>query len=127
MEILYSLGALFIFAPATAFILIVFFTRKRMGYRSIGLAADFTTFLLFFSVPIAIGSLWNFDATFISYSTALVVAIAMLIAEWKKSKEIEILKFGRKTWRLYFLLYSIAYSAIWIAGITIALNDFLSF
>ncbi len=127
MEILYSLGALFIFAPATAFILIVFFTRKRMGYRSIGLAADFTTFLLFFSVPIAIGALWNFDATFISYSTALVVAIAMLIAEWKKSKEIEILKFGRKTWRLYFLLYSIAYSAIWIAGITIALNDFLSF
>lgn len=126
MDILYALGAVFIFAPVTAFILVVLFARKRMGYRSIGLAADLTTFLLFFSIPVSIGALWNFDASFISYSAAIVIAIAMLINEWKKTKEIEILKLGRKTWRLYFLLFSIAHSAIWIVGISLALNDFLT-
>ena len=126
MDILYSLGAIFIFAPATAFILIVLFARKRMGYRSIGLAADLTTFLLFFSIPVAIGALWNFDAAFISYAAAIIVAIAMLINEWKKSKEIEILKLGRKTWRVYFLLLSIAHCVIWAAGIALTLNDFLT-
>lgn len=126
MEILYSLGALFIFAPATAFILIVLFARKRMGYRSIGLAADLTTFLLFFSVPVAIGSLWNFDAKLIAYTAAIIIAIAMLVNEWKKSKEIELVKLGRKTWRLYFLVFSVAYSVIWIAGIAFALSEFLA-
>ncbi len=126
MEILYSLGALFIFAPATAFILIVLFARKRMGYRSIGLAADLTTVLLFFSVPVAIGALWNFDAKLISYTAVIIIAIVMLVNEWKKSKEIELVKLGRKTWRLYFLIFSVAYSVIWIAGIAFALTEYLT-
>lgn len=125
MQILYSFGAVFIFAPATAFILIVLLTRKRLGYQSIGFAADVTTFLLFFSIPVAIGALWDFDAAYISYTAAILIAIGMLTHEWKKSKEIEILKFGRKTWRVYFLLLSLAHCAIWAVGIAFALNDFL--
>lgn len=126
MQILYSFGAVFIFAPATAFILIVLLTRKRLGYQSIGFAADVTTFLLFFSIPVAIGALWDFDAAYISYTAAILIAIGMLTHEWKKSKEIEILKFGRKTWRVYFLLLSLAHCAIWAVGIAFALNDFLA-
>ena len=124
MDILYAIGALLIIAPIFLFIFIILLARKRLGYRSIGLAADVTTLLLFFSVPAAAAAIWQVNTMLITYSAALVIAIILLIIEWKRSKEIEIPKLARKIWRVYFLALSLAYFLICVAGLIWTFNDF---
>lgn len=124
MDILYAIGALLLIAPIFLFIFIILLARKRLGYRSIGLAADITTLLLFFSVPAAAAAIWQVNTMLITYSAALVIAIIMLVIEWKQSKEIEIPKLARKIWRVYFLALSLAYFLICVAGLLWTFNDF---
>lgn len=124
MDILYAIGALLIIAPVFLFILTILFARKRLGYRSIGLAADVTTLLLFFSVPAAAAAIWQVDTILITFSTAIIIAILLLVIEWKQSKEIEIPKLARKTWRVYFLALSLAYFLICLAGLLLTFNDY---
>lgn len=126
MDILYSIGAVVIMAPALAFMLIILLARKRLGYRSIGLAADVTTLLLFFSVPAAAAAIWHVEAVMITCSAALVIAIFLLVIEWKQSKEIEISKLARKTWRVYFLVLSLAHFLICAAGLIWTFNRFFN-
>lgn len=126
MDILYAAGALLLAAPALLFIIIILLARKRLGYRSIGVAADWTTLLLFFSVPSAAAAIWNYEASMATYSGALVIAILMLVAEWKQSKEIEIPRLTRKTWRVYFLVLSLAHFLICTAGLLFTFNKFFN-
>jgi len=126
MDILYSLGAAFIFAPFILFILTLLAARKKMGRRSIGLAADATTFLLFVSIPVGAAVIWPYDVATITYIIAIVIAMFLLTMEWKKSKEIKVVPFIRKTWRTYFLVLSVAYFLLWIAGLAITISRFLS-
>ncbi|MDN7244278.1 DUF3397 domain-containing protein [Planococcus shenhongbingii] len=124
MDIIYFIGAVVIFVPFILFVLAVLLTRKKLGLRSIGLAADLTTFLLFISVPLAVSVIWQIDLAFIIYIVAILIAISVLTIEWKKSKEIEIGKFFRKTWRIYFLVLSFTYVLLWIAGAAITISRF---
>lgn len=125
MDILYTIGAIFIFAPFLAFVLTVLATRKKLKHRSIGLAADLTTFLLFFSVPVSIRAIWQIEISALVYLIAILIAIVLLFIEWRQTKEIEILKYIRQTWRMYFLLLALAYSLIWTIGIVLSLLHFL--
>lgn len=125
MTILHTIGAVFIFAPFIAFLLIFALLRKRFRRRAFGLSADLTTFLLFFSVPVSIEALWGYSLSSIVYFIAIIIAIILLVLEWKKSKEIEVIKYIRKTWRMYFLILSLAYFIIWIAGISYTVIAFL--
>lgn len=125
MNILYTIGAIFIFAPFLAFLLILLLTRKKLKHRSIGLAADLTTFLLFFSVPISIRAIWHIEISALIYLIAILIAIVLLFIEWRQSKEIETLKYIRQTWRMYFLLLTLAYAVVWGIGITLSLLHFL--
>ncbi|WP_369916925.1 DUF3397 family protein [Planomicrobium sp. MB-3u-38] len=122
---IHNIGAIFIFAPFLAFILLILLTRKKLKRRAIGLSADVTTFLLFISVPVSMKALWDVDISFAVYVTAIIIAIILLIIEWKKSKEIEVLKYARKTWRLYFLLLSMSYILIWLTGLALTLISFI--
>lgn len=125
MNLIHNIGAIFIFAPFLAFILLILLTRKKLKRRAIGLSADVTTFLLFISVPVSMKALWDVDISFAVYVTAIIIAIILLIIEWKKSKEIEVLKYARKTWRLYFLLLSMSYILIWLTGLALTLISFI--
>lgn len=125
MNLIHTIGAIFIFAPFLAFILLILLTRKRLKRRAIGLSADVTTFLLFVSVPVSMEALWGVDISFAVSVAAIIIAIILLIIEWKKSKEIEVLKYIRKTWRLYFLLLSVSYVLIWLAGLTLTVISFI--
>lgn len=125
MNLIHNIGAIFIFAPFLAFILLILLTRKKLKRRAIGLSADVTTFLLFISVPVSMKALWDVDISFAVSVTAIIIAIILLIIEWKKSKEIEVLKYARKTWRLYFLLLSMSYILIWLTGLALTLISFI--
>ncbi|MFC3497318.1 DUF3397 family protein [Planomicrobium okeanokoites] len=122
---IHNIGAIFIFAPFLAFILLILLTRKKLKRRAIGLSADVTTFLLFISVPVSMKALWDVNISFAVSVTAIIIAIILLIIEWKKSKEIEVLKYARKTWRLYFLLLSMSYILIWLTGLALTLISFI--
>ncbi|PSL24820.1 uncharacterized protein DUF3397 [Planomicrobium soli] len=125
MTIIQTLGAVFIFAPFIAFILIFFAARKTLNRRAFEVAADFTTLLLFFAIPVMIYAIWNYEASAVVCFIAILLAIGFLIVEWKKTKEIKVLAYFRKTWRLYFLVLTFAYFIIWIAGFAFTVSEFL--
>lgn len=125
MNIFQNIGAVFVFAPFLAFILLLFASRKRMKKRAIGFSADLTTFLLFVSVPVSVEALWEIKISFAVYAAAILIAIILLVIEWKGSKEIEVLRYIRKTWRLYFLLLTSAYILIWVAGLALTVISFI--
>lgn len=125
MAFLHTIGAVLIFAPFLAFILLLLLTRKKLKKRAIGFSADFTTFLLFVSVPVSAEALWDVKITFAVTATALLIAIVLLVLEWKKTKEIDVMKYIRKTWRLYFLLLSAGYILIWITGLALTVISFV--
>ena len=124
MTFLHILGAILIFAPFLAFILLLLISRKKLKRKAIGFSADFTTFLLFVSVPVSVEALWSVNISFAVSVAAILIAIVLLIVEWKKSKEIEVLKYVRKTWRLYFLLLSAGYFLIWFTGLALTVISF---
>lgn len=124
MTILHNIGAIFIFAPFLAFIILILISRKRLKRKAVGFSADLTTFLLFVSVPVSVEALWGVKITFAVSVAAILLAILLLVLEWKKSKEIEVLKFIRKTWRLYFLLLSAGYILIWVSGLALTVISF---
>ena len=84
-----------------------------------------TTFLLFISVPVSVEALWDVEIAFSMTVAAIVIAINLLILEWKRTKEIEIFKYVRKTWRIYFLILASAYVAIWITGFALTFISFI--
>lgn len=124
MAFLHTVGAILIFAPFLAFILLLLISRKKLKRRAIGFSADLTTFLLFVSVPVSVEALWSVEISFAVCVTAILIAIPLLVVEWKKSKEIEVLKYMRKTWRLYFLLLSAGYLLIWVTGLALTVISF---
>lgn len=124
MTFIHNMAAIFIFVPFLAFLLCLLLTRKKMKRRAVGLSADLTTFLLFVSVPVSVEALWGLKISFPVYVIAIIIAIILLIREWKKSKDIEVLKFIRKTWRLYFLVLAVSYILIWITGLALTVISF---
>ncbi len=124
MTFLHNIGAVFIFAPFLAFIILVLLSRKKLKRKSIGFSADLTTFLLFLSVPVSVEALWGLEIMFAVLIIAILIAIMTLTLEWKREKEIEVLKYIRKTWRLYFLLLSICYIFIWLLGLALTVISF---
>lgn len=121
MTILQTIGAVFLYIPFLLFILVYFISLKRKKKKALGLASDITTFLLFFSVPASVEILWGYSVSPLIYFIALVLAIVLLVIEWRTAKEIEIIPFFRKLWRTYFLLLSSAYALVWLVGLVIVI------
>ena len=119
--------ATIILCPILVFIIVIVISRKlRLNKRkAIGLAADVTTGILFFSVPIAMRGLWEISIFIPMFVIALVVAIIFTYIDWRTKKEIEVKPLLKKIWRFYFLLLSIIYFLVWIVGITYSVLIFM--
>lgn len=108
-----------IFFPLFIFLTTYYICKRRSvsTVRSVGIASDQTTLWLFFSVPLAIGGLWEMDVGMIVVIVAIIIAMLFTFIEWKTKKEIEVKSLFRKVWRLYFLILFTTYVLIWIIGI----------
>ncbi|WP_298826374.1 DUF3397 domain-containing protein [uncultured Planococcus sp.] len=121
MTILHTIGTVFLYVPFLLFAFIYFISLKRKKRKALGMASDVTTFLLFFSVPASVEFLWGYSITAAVYFVALVLAIVLLVIEWRTAKEIEIIPFFRKLWRTYFLLLASVYALVWLVGLVIVI------
>lgn len=121
MTILHTIGTVFLYVPFLLFAFIYFISLKRRKRKALGLASDATTFLLFFSVPASVEFLWGYSIAASIYFVALVLAIILLVIEWRTAKEIEIIPFFRKLWRTYFLLLASVYALVWLIGLVIVI------
>ena len=117
MTLLHTIGTIFLYIPFLLFIFVYFLFLKKKKRKALGVASDATTFLLFFSVPASVEFLWGYPVSAIVYFVALVLAIVLLVIEWRTAKEIEIIPFFRKLWRTCFLLLAFAYALVWLAGL----------
>lgn len=93
--------------------------------RAFGNAADIMTFLLFFTVPIAIHSLFQLETAGIIISVALILSVLLTVVEWKSQKEIELLPLLRKIWRCLFLILSLAYIIVLCLGLVLKVLEFV--
>jgi hypothetical protein len=109
-----------ILLPVTIFILSFLFFRKLLKKQvnsSFRLAADITTFVLFFSVTISITTLWGATFSIVTISISLLIAMIMTYIDWRTQKEIEVVPLLRRIWRMQFLYLLIVYNIVWIVGI----------
>lgn len=118
----------FLLLPYLVFVLLFFVLKKMMQKpkRAFGIAADVTTFILLFAVPIAIEALFNMKTMIYFFCLALVVSVVLTIYEWKSKKEIELIPLLRKIWRLLFLLLSIFYFIVIFLGLILKIIQYLN-
>ncbi|WP_258517063.1 DUF3397 domain-containing protein [Ureibacillus sinduriensis] len=118
--------SILIFFPIIIFFITYFIARKQKKgkSKSFGLASDATTIILFFSVPLSISSLWDKNYNVLVFVIAIVIAIIFTYIDWRTKKEIEVLRLLKKTWRLYFILLTIAFLVIWIVGLVQSIIDY---
>ena len=58
-------------------------------------------------------------------SIAILLAIIFAVAERMKEKEFKIFRVVQRTWRLYFLLLSLAYVTLLILGISFQISEYV--
>lgn len=116
MDWLYTIGNVLLYIPFIVFLAVYALTHQAKKRKALGIAADVTTFLLFFSIPASMELLFGVSIQSIIFLLALLFAIFVLVREWKTTKEIEVIKFFRKLWRIYFLSLSAVYGLIWLVG-----------
>ncbi|NME05230.1 DUF3397 family protein [Psychrobacillus sp. BL-248-WT-3] len=115
-----SLVSIIVLVPAILFIISFVIAKYafRKRKKSIGIAADITTFLLFFSVSHVFNVIFGKEIGFIIIIIfAIFIATIMTILEWRMKKEIEIKPLLRKVWRLFFILLCFMYALLWIIGV----------
>ena len=86
-----SLVSIIVLVPAILFIISFVIAKYafRKRKKSIGIAADITTFLLFFSVSHVFNVIFEKEIGFIIIILAIFIATIITILEWKMKKEIE--------------------------------------
>lgn len=109
----------FILFPILVFIF-TFLVSKYIVHKrkkSIGIAADFTTFILFFSVSHVFSIIFSKNIGFYLVVFALLLATIITYLDWRTKKEIEIKSLLRRIWRLLFLLLCVFYAFLWLFGV----------
>ena len=126
-DILHMFISIIIFCPVLIFLIVFYIGRKIKikGMHAFGAASDITTFFLFFSVPLAIGVVWQVNVGMILVIAAIVMAMIFTYLDWRTKKEIEVRALLRKIWRFLFLLLSAAYIIVCVAGVIQSLIDYL--
>ncbi len=113
--------------PIALFIIVYLISIKiqRKSSRAFGLAADITTMGLFFSIPIALQSLFQIETRGSILGIALLVSLIFTILEWKTQNEIQLFPLLRRIWRFLFLVLSLVYIVIWCMGLVLKVTEFL--
>lgn len=128
MKILQFVFAIIIICPIIALIITYLVCRKMKlsNVKSFGFAADVVTLLLFFSLPIAVNSIWALSIFIPVIIIAIFIAIAFTYSDWRTKKEIEVMQLFKKIWRVYFILLSTCYLFVWVAGLVLNVMEFVS-
>ena len=114
--------------PIVIFIGVFFVSRKinSKTTKAFGHAADITTLILFFSIPIAIQSLFQIETVGFLVAIALIISVILTFLEWKSQKEIELIPLVRKIWRFLFLVLSITYLIVWCIGFVLKVLEYIN-
>jgi hypothetical protein len=114
--------------PIVIFIVVFFVSSKisRKTTKAFGHAADITTLVLFFAVPIAIQSLFQIETVGLLIGIALIISVILTFLEWKSQKEIELISLVRKIWRFLFLILSVTYFVVWCLGFVLKVIEFVN-
>ena len=114
--------------PIVIFIVVFFVSRKLTSKttKAFGHAADLTTMMLFFAVPVAIQSLFQIETVGFMVGMALIISVILTFFEWKSQKEIELIPLIRKIWRFLFLVLSVTYFIVWCLGFVFKVLEFVN-
>ncbi|MCP1143931.1 DUF3397 family protein [Lysinibacillus endophyticus] len=123
----YVISTIILF-PIILFFISFFICRKRKKSKSksFGYSSDVTTFVLFFSVPLSIKSLWEVNLSILIISIAIIIAIIFTYIDWRTKKEIEVLPLFKKVWRLFFILLTLCYFIVWIVGLVQSIINYVN-
>ncbi|MDD1502695.1 DUF3397 domain-containing protein [Lysinibacillus sp. CNPSo 3705] len=126
-DFLHIVISVIIFCPILLFVIVYLISRKVKirGTHAFGVASDVTTVCLFFSVPLAIGVLWNVDVSALLVTFAIMMAMIFTYIDWRTKKEIEVKSLLRKIWRFQFLVLSTAYIVLCIVGVIRSVIEYL--
>ncbi|MFJ8066213.1 DUF3397 domain-containing protein [Psychrobacillus sp. NPDC096426] len=118
-DIFNTIISFLILFPVVLFIMTFFvakyFLHKRK--RSIGIAADVTTFLLFFSVSHVYSVVFVKNIGFLLIICSLIFGTIMTFFDWRTKSEMEVRPLLRKIWRMLFMLLCLFYAFLWIFGV----------
>ncbi len=114
--------------PIAIFIVVFIVSRKlnRKTTKAFGHAADVTTLVLFFAVPIAVQSLFKIETVGFLVGMALFLSVILTFQEWKSQKEIELIPLIRKIWRFLFLVLSATFFIVWCLGFVFKVIEFVN-
>ena len=96
--------------------------KKKYAF---GFGADVTTFILFFSVPLVIHSIWEVSLFLLIIIVALLIALGFTYVDWRTKKEIDVPVLFKKIWRVYFILLSVMYLGTWLIGLSLNVMEYL--
>ena len=121
------IGGVILFCPLIVLLLTFIICRKLRIKKTyaFGFGADVTTFILFFSVPLTIHSIWGTSLFLPIVIVALLIALAFTYVDWRTKKEIDVLVLLKKIWRVYFIVLSIMYLGTWLIGLSLNVMEHL--
>jgi hypothetical protein len=114
--------------PIAIFIVVFIVSRKlnRKTTKAFGHAADVTTLVLFFAVPIAVQSLFKIETVGFLVGMALFLSVILTFQEWKSQKEIELIPLIRKIWRFLFIVLCATFFTVWCLGFVFKVIEFVN-
>lgn len=121
------IGGVILFCPLIVLLLTFIICRKLRIKKTyaFGFGADVTTFILFFSVPLAIHSIWGASLFLPIIIVALLIALGFTYVDWRTKKEIGVPVLLKKIWRVYFILLSVMYLGTWLIGLSLNVMEYL--
>ena len=121
------IGGVILLCPLIVWLLTFIICRKLRIKKTyaFGFGADVTTFVLFFSVPLAIHSIWGMSLFLPIVIVALLIALAFTYVDWRTKKEIDVPVLLKKIWRVYFIVLSIMYLGTWLIGLSLNVMEYL--
>lgn len=117
-----------LFCPLVVLVLsfLILLKMRMKKQYALGFAADLTTLVMFFSVPIAFKSVLG--TSFVLSLLVVIVCVGLLITfvDWRTKKEINVPILMKKIWRIYFLILSILYIGVCSVGLVLNVLDYVS-
>ena len=117
--IIVNVLSIFVIYPVVIFVVVFllckFILHKRK--KSIGIAADISTFFLYFSIANLYTFLFSKEIGWYLINFSIILATIITYIEWRYKKEIEVIPLLRKIWRLLFLILCCLYAFLWLFGV----------
>ncbi|GEK32653.1 DUF3397 family protein [Kurthia sibirica] len=85
---------------------------KRGQQNAFQFASDVTTFILLWSITVIIELFFNINIMMLPIIVAIILAIILLLIEWRTHTELDVIKFIKKIWRIFFIVLTISYIVI---------------